>query len=117
MIVGSADGALRIKSVGQLREDVLQVVACLTAAGFQPADAIAVMMPMTYEAVVIYLGIIAAGCAVVSIADSFAAPEIEKRLRIARASAIFCVHTAQRAGKTINIWERVTEAAAPARLC
>lgn len=46
-------------------------------------------MPLTVEAVVIYLGVVLAGCAVVSIADSFAAREIEARLRIAGARAIF----------------------------
>jgi acyl-coenzyme A synthetase/AMP-(fatty) acid ligase len=46
-------------------------------------------MPMTVEAVVIYLGIVLAGCAVVSIADSFVAAEIAMRLRISAAKAIF----------------------------
>lgn len=39
-------------------------------------DAIAMNLPMTVEAVTIYLGIVLAGCAVVSIADSFAADEV-----------------------------------------
>lgn len=37
----------------------------------------------------IYLACVLAGCPVVSIADSFAAPEIASRLRIARAKGIF----------------------------
>lgn len=45
-------------------------------------------MPMTQEAVVAYFGIVLAGCAAVSIADSFAAAEIASRLRIANAAAI-----------------------------
>lgn len=49
----------------------------------------AIDMPLTVEAVVIYLGIVLAGCAVVSIADSFVAREIGARLRIAGARAIF----------------------------
>lgn len=113
VIVGSANGSLKTRSVSQLRADVMKVVSSLQAAGFQPEDAVAVMMPMTYESVVIYLGLVAAGCTVVSIADSFAAPEIEKRLRIAKAKAIFCMHAAQRAGRTIEIWNRVREAAPP----
>jgi acetyl-CoA synthetase len=52
-------------------------------------DAVAIDMPMTADAVVIYLGIVLAGCAVVSIADSFAAPEIAGRTRIAHTKAIF----------------------------
>lgn len=52
-------------------------------------DAIAIDMPMTVESVVIYLGVVLAGCAVVSIADSFVASEIASRLRISGAKAIF----------------------------
>jgi acyl-coenzyme A synthetase/AMP-(fatty) acid ligase len=52
-------------------------------------DAVAIDMPMTADAVVIYLGIVLAGCAVVSIADSFPAPEIASRLYISAAKAIF----------------------------
>ena len=43
---------------------------------------------MTMEAVVAYFGIVLAGCAAVSIADSFAAAEIASRLRISNAAAI-----------------------------
>lgn len=49
---------------------------------------IAMTIPMTAEAVVAYLGIVLAGCAVVAIADSFSAAEIASRLRIGGASAI-----------------------------
>ena len=51
-------------------------------------QAIAINMPMTVEAVVAYFGVVLAGCAVVSIADSFAAGEIAMRLRISKAVAI-----------------------------
>ncbi len=73
-------------------------------------------MPMTADAVAIFLGIIAAGGAAVSIADSFAAPEIAKRLRISGASAIFCGGTTERAGKTIDIYARVREIDGPATI-
>ena len=51
-------------------------------------QAIAINMPLTVDAVIAYFGIVLAGCAVVSIADSFAAGEIASRLRIAKAVAI-----------------------------
>ena len=50
---------------------------------------IAVYLPMTTVAVCIYLGIVLAGCVVVSIADSFATPEVKTRLRIADTKLIF----------------------------
>ena len=59
-------------------------LACLVA-----GDAVAIAMPMTHLAVVIYLGIVLAGMAAVSIADSFSALEIGSRARIARTVAIF----------------------------
>ena len=80
---GDADGKLRSLSYGQLSHEVGRVAAALTAAGFQPGDAIAIDMPMTPESVMIYLGIVAAGMAVVSVADSLAPDEVATRLRIA----------------------------------
>lgn len=56
---------------------------------FSKGDAIAIDMPMTVRAVIIYLAIILAGYVVVSIADSFAAREIATRLRVSKAKGIF----------------------------
>ena len=70
-------------------------------------------MPMIPESVAIYLGIIAAGCVAVSIADSFAAPEIATRLRLADAQGIFCVGSFARAGRKIELFSRVKDAEAP----
>lgn len=68
---------------GQASLTVMCGHVCFTGA------AIAVALPMTVDAVVIYLAIILAGCVVVSIADSFAAHEVDTRLRISGAAAIF----------------------------
>lgn len=56
---------------------------------FSRGDAIAIDMPMTVNAVIIYLAIVISGLVVVSIADSFAAKEISIRLRVSKAKAIF----------------------------
>lgn len=48
-------------------------------------DAIAIIMPMTVNAVIIYLAIVLSGRIVVSIADSFAAKEIATRLNVSKA--------------------------------
>lgn len=56
---------------------------------FTKGDAIAIDMPMTSTAVIIYLATILAGYVVVSIADSFAAKEISTRMRISKAKGIF----------------------------
>ena len=49
----------------------------------------AVYLPMTPVSVAIYLGIVLAGCVVVSIADSFATPEVKTRLDISNTKLIF----------------------------
>jgi acetyl-CoA synthetase len=82
----------------------------LTAAGFSPGDAIALYMPMNLECVAAYLGIIRAGCVVVSIADSFAAPEVARRLEIANAAAIITVSSFQRGGRAIELYQTVCDA-------
>jgi long-subunit acyl-CoA synthetase (AMP-forming) len=66
-----------------------RLVANALDAIFSKGDAIAIDMPMTVNAVIIYLAIILAGCVVVSIADSFAAKEIATRLRVSKAKGIF----------------------------
>ena len=65
------------------------MVSNAVAATFKKGDAIAINMPMTSTAVIIYLAIILSGCVVVSIADSFAGKEIETRMRVSKAQGIF----------------------------
>jgi acetyl-CoA synthetase len=84
----------------------------LAAAGFSPGDAIALYMPMNLECVAAYLGIVRAGCVVVSIADSFAAPEVARRLEIADAAAIITVSSFRRGGRTIELYQTVRDAGA-----
>ena len=67
----------------------LRLVANALDVMFSKGDAIAIDMPMTVDAVIIYLAIILSGFVVVSIADSFAAKEIATRLRVSKAKAIF----------------------------
>lgn len=113
IITSNEDGSLRNISVSELRTEALTIAGALQAGGFKPGDAIAIVMPMTPASVSIYLGIIAAGCVAVSIADSFAAPEIQTRLEIADAKGIFCVGSFQRAGRTLDLFSRVKDAHAP----
>lgn len=104
-------------SYAQLRARVEEVAAAIRAAGFQEGDALAVVLPMTAESVALYLGIIWAGCVVVSIADSFAAPEIASRLRIAHAKAVFTYDVQVRASKTLPLFARVAEATSLPIIC
>jgi acetyl-CoA synthetase len=67
---------------GDLERRVNAIARGLVEHGFRPGDGVALYLPMTIECVTAYLGIIRAGCRVISIADSFPAPEVERRLRI-----------------------------------
>lgn len=90
-----------------------RVAGGLCALGFGLGARIAVAMPMTAEAVAIYLGIIKAGCTVVAIADSFAAPQIAARLRLGAAQAVFTQDVILRGGRALPLYPRLVAADAP----
>jgi acetyl-CoA synthetase len=110
IIFGGADGTRSQWTYGELQEKTWAVAKALRGAGFVPGDRLAVVLPMTADSVAIYLGIVWAGCAVVSIADSFAPKEIASRLRIADAKAVFTYDHVTRAGKQLPLYNRVVEA-------
>ena len=110
---GSPGRAIEIITYRELRDLANRISNGLARAGFASGDPIAMNMPMTVEAVAIYLGIIQAGMVVVSIADSCAAPEISTRLRIAGAKAIFCVDHFVRSGKRVALYEKLMAAGGP----
>ena len=102
--------AIRQITYGDLRRQANRVSNSLVDAGFKVGDAIAVVLPMTAWSIPIYLGIVQAGCMVVSIADSFAPPEIASRLEIAGAKMVFTYDCQIRAGKKLPLFKRVEEA-------
>ncbi|MDM9379745.1 AMP-binding protein [Chlorogloeopsis sp. ULAP01] len=106
-------GFLTTWTYGELQALTNRVANGLVEAGFAPGDAIAIAMPMTAESVAIYLGIVKAGCVVVSIADSFAADEIATRLRISKAKAIFTQDYIRRGGKQLPLYAKIIAANAP----
>lgn len=81
--------------------------------GLKKGDAIAIDMPMTAEAIAIYLGIVKLGGAVVSVADSLAPAEVAKRLKIANTKAIFTQDVIHRAGKVIPLYDKLLEIELP----
>lgn len=107
------DSRVKEISYGRLREKVVRISQSLKALGLQPGDAVAIDMPMTPESVAIYLGVLWYGCAVVSIADSFAPDEIATRIRISQAKAIFTQDFVLRGGKALPLYEKVKLANCP----
>jgi acetyl-CoA synthetase len=106
-------GPLRRTSYGELDRLSARVADGLAAAGCSAGDPIAVDLPMSLEAVAIYLGILKAGGIVVSIADSFAPEEIATRLRIAGARDVFTEDVLVRGGRIRPLYEKVVAAGAP----
>lgn len=106
-------GSLSTLTYGELEALTNRVANSLLDVGFKPGDRLAIAMPMTAESVAIYLGIIKAGCVVVSIADSLAAEEIATRLHISQAKAIFTQDYILRAGKHLPLYAKVIDANAP----
>jgi acetyl-CoA synthetase len=110
IIAQSPGGPLRTITYGELKQQTGRVANSLVDAGYKVGDAIAVVLPMTAMSIPIYLGIVAAGCVVVSIADSFAAQEIAGRLRIANAKMVFTYDCQVRSEKKMPLYSRVAEA-------
>jgi acetyl-CoA synthetase len=108
-VVAGKEGSDELIAVTYSELDMLVdlVANGLAAAGFAPGDAIALYMPMNLECVAAYLGVIRAGCVVVSIADSFAAPEVARRLEISDAAAVITVSSYQRGGRSIELYRTV----------
>lgn len=75
--------------------------------GYQPQDRLAIIMPMTANAIAIYLGIIKMGGTVVSIADSFSSEEISTRLKLSLTKAVFTQDQFMRDGKAIPLYPRI----------
>lgn len=80
---------------------------------FKKGDRIAIIMPLTKDAIAIYLAIIKAGCVVVSIAESFSAEEIAKRLTIANAKAVFTRFEIHREGKILPLYKKIVDGNGP----
>jgi acetyl-CoA synthetase len=109
----SEGGKMKVMTVGELAALTDRVAANLKRCGFKPGDALAIIMPMTAEAVAIYLGIIKAGAVAVGIADSFRPREIAVRLRLSKAVGVFVQDVIVRGHKTLPLYANLIEAGAP----
>lgn len=113
-IIHQAEGGeIKSMSVGELEALSRNVAANLKRLGFSAGDPLAIIMPMTAEAVAIYLGIIMTGAIVVGIADSFQPREIAQRLKTSRARAVFVQDINERNHKQFPLYANVIQAAGP----
>ncbi len=99
---------------GELDELSLRFAGGLERAGLKEGDGVALYMPMNLECVAAYLGTVRAGLRVVSIPDSFPAPEVYRRVELGGARAIVTVAAFRRGERTFRLYDRVIEADGPA---
>lgn len=113
LIYQHASGQINTVCQGALKAYVNRIANGLVASGLKKGDRIAIDMPMTLEAVAIYLAGIKAGCPVVTIADSFSPNEIAVRLNITKPKLLFTQDAVKRANKYLPLYKKVLEAAPP----
>jgi acetyl-CoA synthetase len=108
-VVESDGGEFRWYTCGGLRQLAARVANAL---GDARGQTIGVIMPLSFKAVAIYLGVIASGAAAVSIADSFSPDEIATRLRIAGAKRVFTQANIAWGPKKLPLYEKIVASGA-----
>lgn len=113
LIAHNEAGRARTLTTGELEDQARRFAGALHKQGLIPGDAVALVMPLTVEAVVAYLGTILAGGAAVCIADSFAAGEIDRRVRIGNAKLLVTQDEVLRAGKRLPLYDKLRSVPMP----
>ena len=90
---------LTVTTLGELDGMARRFACGLARLGLGEGDGVALYMPMTVECVAAYLGTVRAGFRVVSIADSFAPPQVRRRLELGGAEVVVTVERFVRAGR------------------
>lgn len=103
----------RTLTYADLQKLVNRISSGLVHSGFKAGDAIIIYMPFTIESVAAYLAIVKAGMVVVSVADSFSAAELKKRVEMTGAKAVFTCDAYHYGGKQLKVISKAIEAEAP----
>ena len=109
----SSLGVERATTYEQLNRLSARIAVGLNKLDLKSGDTVAVFLPMTTEAIAIYLGIVRSGRTVVSIADSFSAEQLKSRLQIGNTQLVFTVRHITRGQKLIAAYQRVVDAQGP----
>jgi len=114
IIFRNKNGEDQSLSYEMLEREVKRFSKSLVAKNIKKGDAVAIIMPMTIESVIAYLGIINAGCVVVSIPDSSVVEEIKKRFDIANVKAVITQDKIVWRHQNVHpLYEKVVSAEAP----
>jgi acetyl-CoA synthetase len=110
------NGVMETWTVAQLDSFSNRIANAFTKAGLKKGDAVAIVMAMTAEVIALYVAILKIGGIVISIPESFAPEEIQKRLRIGEAKWVCTQDVLVRNGKSLPIYAKICEANAPKTL-
>jgi len=105
----SANGPLETISAHQLARQVQRLASRWQAAGWS-GRRVALLLPMSPIGVAVYLTALYCGSTVISIADSFSAPEIANRLLLSEAEVVLTMDALMRGGKCLPLLPRVHQA-------
>ena len=94
---------------GELEQLSGRVAGGLAAAGVAEGEAVGVLLPMTVEAVAALLGILRAGCVAVLVAESFAPPEVDRRLRLGGARLVITQEAIVRRGTRLELSSKLAD--------
>jgi len=106
------EDGLQVTSYGELRDLVARAAAGFSRLGLPRGSGVALFIPMNLECVVAYLALVRAGLRVVSIADSFSAVELARRLDLAETRLVVTQGAYRRGGKAVRLYETVKAAGA-----
>ncbi|HKJ06546.1 MAG TPA: AMP-binding protein, partial [Flavobacteriaceae bacterium] len=109
----NTNGKIQTVTYKQLKKLVNKIANSFVENGLKLGDKIAVLMPMTVEAVAVYLAGIKAGMPIVTIADSFTPNEIDIRLKITAPKLLITQNSFKRGDKTISLYSKVKSTNAP----
>ena len=114
-IVSASEASPRLRrmTLGELRGLAARVAHGLDRFGVPKDGRAALYLPMTAESVAIYLGIVLSGRCAIGIADASAPLDVEKRVRISGAQAVFTIDAYVRDGKEQRIYAKAVAAGAP----
>lgn len=104
------DATIHAITYEALNKSSNRIAGALVKAGYKAGDKFAIDMPMHLEAVNIYLGILKMGGCVVSLADSFKAPDVEIRLEAATPVAGIFVQETSGGARKFPLYEEVLKA-------
>jgi len=113
LIYQNEDNSIQNITQKELLRLVNKIANSLVELGLKSGDKIAINMPMTLEAVAIYLAGIKAGLPIVTIADSFTPNEIEVRLKITKPALIFTQDVIKKGVKKLPLFQKIKDANAP----